>query len=257
MIAGPSGIVSSIGGGIALGTKQFGVVNTSLSSNSTTAPSGITTEPGPAYIDINFSDDINPSTLAASDLILSGSGLNAANPAHATSFAWIDDHAVRFFLSGGYSNGGTVTASLVAGSIADTVGAALVGYSDSFKVGNPTVTAPVTAAPGNPATPAVNPTTLLANVLPVVQPVAAAPPVSAASVSIQAVAAPSNPTPKLTAKEEKQKQAAAAKAAKAEKAAEAKAAKAAAAAAAKAHKAAAAKAAQQAKAAHKAAKKAK
>ena len=249
----PSGIVSSIGGGIALGTKQFSVVNTSVSSDdsagSSTASTALTTEPGPAFIDINFSDSIKPSTLSPTDLVLSGSGLSQVNPAHATSYAWIDDHAVRFYLSGGYKNGGTVTVSVPQGALTDTSGASLVGFGNTFQVGTPPATPPATAtspaAPVTPAAPVVTPTTLLASVLPVVQPVAAAPPVAAASLALATPAAPSHPAPKLTAKEQKQKEAAEAKALKAQKAAQA--------AEAKALKAAEAKAAKVAKAAaHKA-----
>ena len=95
-----STVSSPIGGGIALGTKQFTVVNTSLDSNGTLASNGILVENGPSYIDVNFSDNINASTLNPTDLVLSGDGLNSTNPAQVTSFAWIDDHAVRFYLSG-------------------------------------------------------------------------------------------------------------------------------------------------------------
>ncbi len=130
---------SSVGGGIALGTKQFSVLTTSLSNNGTALssnPAGVlTTEPGPSFIDVNFSDDVNASSLSPTDLVLSGNGLNPANPAHATSLAWIDDHAIRFYLSGGYNTGGTVTVSIPQGSITDTAGASVVGFSDTFQLG--------------------------------------------------------------------------------------------------------------------------
>ena len=222
---------SSIGGGVALGTRLFTVLTTSLSSNGTIHASdttGVTaTEPGPSYIDVNFSDDIKSSSLSPTDLVLSGSGLNAANPARSTSLAWIDDHAIRFFLTGGYNTSGTVSVTLPQGSITDSNGASLIGFSDSFQVGP----VPAMTTPTAPTT-TVTPSTLIANVLPVVQPLAAAAPV--------AVLPPSaGPAHKLSAKELK----AQAAELKAEKAAEAK-----------ANKAALAHAAKLAKAAHKASK---
>ena len=168
----------------------------------------IPTEAGPSYIDVNFSDNINPSTISPTDLVLSGTGLNAANPARATSLAWIDDHAIRFFLSGTYSNGGTVDVSIPQGSIKDTSGAAVVGFLDAFKVASTVATTPVTpVASTSPLAPTAAP---VANVIPAVQPVAAAAPVAAMTTTV-----------KLTAKQLKHQAAEA----KAEKAAEAKAAK--------------------------------
>ena len=215
-VSAASVVNSPIGGGIALGTRQFSVVTTSLSNGGTVhaadATGVIATEAGPTFIDVNFSNDIKPSSLSPADLVLSGSGLNPANPAKATSLAWIDDHAVRFFLSGSYNNSGTVKVSLPDGAISDTKGAALVGFTDSFQLASNTPPSPAT--PVNPAAPTttVTPTTPVSNVLPLVQPVAAAAPV--------AVATPH----KLTAKEIKQHAAQV----KAQHAAEAKAAKAAA-----------------------------
>jgi hypothetical protein len=229
----PTATDSTVGGGIALGTKQFSVVTSSVAVNGT-VQSGVTIEPGPGFIDVDFSNNINALTASPADLVLTGTGLSSVNPAHATSMAWIDDHAIRFFLTGGYANGGTVNVSIPQGALTDTNGTALVGFKDSFQVGTPAPVAPVvpvatptlvnTAAPVNTVASTVAPAVVS---VPVVQPVAAAPP----------VAGP--PAHKLTAKELKQQAAQV----KAQQAAEAKAAKAAA-------KVAAAKA----KAAHKAAK---
>ena len=227
-----STVNSPVGGGIALGTRQFSVLTTSLSNNGTAHAADtagtLAIEPGPSHIDVNFSDDIKASTLSPTDLVLSGGGLLASNPARATSLAWIDDHAVRFFLTGGYNTSGTVTVSLPQGSITDTDGAALVGFADAFKVGNqPIAPAPVAAVSTASPTATVAPTTLLSAALPIttsiVQPVAGAAPV--------AVLPPSG-SHKLTPKQQKQQAAAL----KAEKAAEAQAHKAEAAAAAKAAK---------------------
>ena len=120
---------SSIGGGIALGTKEFAVVNTSLSGNGTQHAAdgliGPASLAGPSFIDINFSDDIKVSTLTPNDLVLSGSGLDPIHPAKAAGFAWIDDHAVRFFLDGGYNNSGVVNVAIPQGALLETLGDAL------------------------------------------------------------------------------------------------------------------------------------
>ena len=244
-------IVSNVGGGIALGTKQFQVADTSIALIAPDATTGQQVEPGPAYIDVNFSDNVQASSVSPTDLILAGSGLGATNPAHATSFAWIDDHAIRFYLSGGYKKGGTVSVSIPQGAITDTDGTALTGFSTAFQVGTPSPTPSQSSATGSPAVtlntggpvaPAVStatatqapaPAVVTSTVLPVVQPIAAAPPVAAP--------APTGPAHKLTAKEQKAEKAAQAKAEKAHKAAEA--------AQAKAEKAAQARAAKAAKAA--------
>ncbi len=259
VMGGSADLPSTVGGGIALDTKAFTIVNTSLTGSGTsdTLPSsgGLTVEPGPAYIDIDFSDDVTASSVSPTDLVLSGSGLSAANPAHSTSYAWIDDHAIRFYLSGGYNTGGTLTVSIPQGSLTDTAGASLVGFTGTVQIGTPQVAPPPVTSPAVPVTspsltPPVTPTTLVANVLPVIQPVAAASPVASSAVTaLPTPVAPTKPTQKLTAKELKQEKAAEAKAQKAKKAAEA--------AEAKAQKAAEAKAAKAAKAAASKAKKAK
>jgi hypothetical protein len=174
LVSAKSLVQSPIGAGIALGTKQFSVLTTSLSNEGTVhasdAVGGIVTEAGPTFIDVNFSDNIKPSTLTPTDLVLSGSGLDPANPARSTSLAWIDDHAVRFFLSGGYNKSGTVNVSIPQGAATDTQGAALVGFSDSFQL--PSVVLPSPASPVS-STPIVS----AASLLPVVQPIAAAAPI--------------------------------------------------------------------------------
>ena len=169
----PTVFDSSVGGGIALGSQQFGVITTSLSTDGTLHAAGAT-ELAPGYIDINFSDTINPSSVSPTDLVLSGSGLNPTNPAKATSLAWIDDHAIRFFLTGGFNSTGTVNFSIQGGAITDNLGAALNGFIDSIQLtSNPAdVTGQVVSTTGS-----VTPTTLISSVLPVVQPVAASAPV--------------------------------------------------------------------------------
>ncbi len=131
-------ITSTIGGGMAIGTRQFNVVNTTLSPEGTASASDVigvvASEAAPSFIDINFSDNINKSTISADDLVLSGDGLDPLDPARATSLGWIDDHAIRFFLSGSFENGGTVNVSIPQGAIKDTAGTSLVGFKDAFVV---------------------------------------------------------------------------------------------------------------------------
>jgi hypothetical protein len=195
-----STVSSSVGGGQALGTKQFSVITTSLSSNGTAhAADGLSTsiavEGAPSYIDIDFSDNVNPSTLNPTDLVLSGSGLNSANPAKATSFAWIDDHAVRFFITGGYANSGTVNLAIPAGAITDTSGVAITGWNDSIQLPSATSTSP--SAPVVTTTnPAVTPSTVVSSVVPVIQPVAAASPVAVATTNAVATSKSKSSTSK-------------------------------------------------------------
>ncbi|WP_435005816.1 Ig-like domain-containing protein [Tundrisphaera lichenicola] len=133
-----SGVVSSIGGGAAIGTKKFNVIETSLSTQGTSSasdvPGVVASEAAPSFIDINFSNYIDASTLTPSDLVLSGSGIDPANPAHATGLTWIDGHAVRFLLSGAFRNGGNVNVSIAPGAVSSDTGTLLAGYNDIFKV---------------------------------------------------------------------------------------------------------------------------
>ena len=171
---------SSVGGGIALGTKAFSVLTTSLSSigtvstTSEVAAASVVTQSPPSYIDVNFSDSIDPSTVTANDLVLSGSGLSTSNPAKATSLAWIDDHAVRFYLSGGFNNSGSVNVTIPKGALSDSMGASLDAYTNSFQIGSTPAT----------ATSPVTPTTLLSTMVPVAQPLAVSGPVAAAAVAV-------------------------------------------------------------------------
>ncbi len=127
-----------IGGGQAIGTRQFNVVTTSLSDQGTAhaseTPGVIATRSAPSFIDVDFSDNINPDSLGVNDLVLSGSGIDPSNPARATSLAWVDNHTVRFFLNGAFVNSGTVDVSIPQGALIDTDGASLLGFNDSIRV---------------------------------------------------------------------------------------------------------------------------
>ena len=60
---------------------------------------------------------VNQSTVKPTDLVISGNGVNASDPAHATSLTWIDAHTVEFMLSGSFNTCGTVNVSIPAGSV--------------------------------------------------------------------------------------------------------------------------------------------
>jgi len=117
-----------IGGSLPIGTKKFSVVDAMLSSEGTAA--------APSYIDVDFSDNIKAGTVIPSDLILRGPGLSATNPARATGLSWVDNHTIRFFLTGDFNAAGTVNVAVPQGSLTDTRGDSLVGYHGSFQVGS-------------------------------------------------------------------------------------------------------------------------
>ena len=83
---------------------------------------------------VNFSGDVDQSTVDLTDLILSGSGLDSANPAHATGLTWIDSHTVEFMLSGGFNTSGAVNVSIQAASIRSIFNEPISGFSDTFQV---------------------------------------------------------------------------------------------------------------------------
>jgi len=141
----------TIGGSLPIGTKQFNVVSTSLSADGTSTAAGqtggVAYESALSFIDVNFSDKIRADSLQASDLILGGPGLDPANPAKATSLAWVDNHTIRFFLTGNFNAAGAVNLAIAPGSITDTRGDTVAGFHDSFQVGSaPTAPTPTTVA---------------------------------------------------------------------------------------------------------------
>ncbi len=79
---------------------------------------------------VNFSDDIDPTTLTASDLTLSRSGLSSRNPAKATGLTWVDSHTVKFLLTGGFNPTGSVNLSIPAGAVKDTAGDSIAAYAE-------------------------------------------------------------------------------------------------------------------------------
>ena len=113
------------------------VVSSSLDPDGTTSGSSSPAQSivAPTMIEIDFSDKIDPTTLTASDLVLSGTGLSVTNPAHATSLAWVDSHTVEFLLDGAFNTTGTVNVKIAAGTIKDTAGVGIDAYSETFRLG--------------------------------------------------------------------------------------------------------------------------
>ncbi len=68
-------------------------------------------------VKVTFASPVNRSTVQATDLLISGDGLDAANPAHATSLTWVDNQTVQFNLSGGFRPTGTVTLDIPTGAV--------------------------------------------------------------------------------------------------------------------------------------------
>jgi large repetitive protein len=77
---------------------------------------------GSGGVIMSFSRNLNLSSVSPGDLILSGSGLNPLNPAHAVGLEFIDQHTVDFLLSGAFNSSGSVQVSIPAGSIQDSSG---------------------------------------------------------------------------------------------------------------------------------------
>jgi large repetitive protein len=142
-------------GGIPIG-GAFRVVSTSLvpTTGQFKANGGIVgvTAP-PTEITVTFSGDVNQADINAGDLLLSGTALNPAAPAHATSLTWIDAHTVEFNLAGQINTSGTLNVSIAAGSVHSVQGSPNVGYSDNavlslVKITPPPVVSPPTGSGG-------------------------------------------------------------------------------------------------------------
>jgi hypothetical protein len=144
-------------GGIPVG-GAFRVSTTSLNANGGVHANGVNFSPqtAPSSITVSFSDNVDASTVAATDLLLVGDGLNPVGPARATSFSWIDAHTVKFNLSGGYSNVGTVQVKIPTGAIKSVNHAPVLGFVDTFKI-IPTVSQGAQGPPITPP-PAASPT---------------------------------------------------------------------------------------------------
>jgi hypothetical protein len=100
----------------------------------------------PGAITVGFTNAVDPKTVSATDLVLSGTAVSSVNPAHASSFTWIDNHTIQFNLSGQYKPG-TLTVSIPAGAIRNTQGQPIPAFSTTVQVVSNSTTAPAKAAP--------------------------------------------------------------------------------------------------------------
>ena len=140
----------------------FRVVTTSLVPGGASQANGSTMNvyPAPTSIIINFSQPVNKASVAATDLILSGSDLNPLSPAKATSVTWLDNHTAQFNLTGQFNSSGTVNVSIPAGAVKSVSGSSAArvlrqGRADEQRPARrrsrppttPTLPAPITPAP--------------------------------------------------------------------------------------------------------------
>ena len=136
------------------------------------ANGGTAYEQAPSSITVDFSDNVVPSSLSPSDLVLGGAGVGTAKVA---SLAWVDSHTIKFFLSGSFNASGKVQVSIPTGALTDTQGDASVGFTDSFVIG----TNPVTTTTTGTTNPAIGQVTIAAVTIPtVLQPLAVAGPMA-------------------------------------------------------------------------------
>ncbi len=139
-------------GGFPLG-GAFRVISTSIvpvpgefTSNGQT----VNVTAAPTEITVTFSGNVNPSSVTAADLVLSGTALNGLAPAHATSLTWIDSHTVEFNLTGAFNNGGTLDVSLASNSVKSSQGTGVVGYTDNAVLSIGAIVQPINPTGGNP-----------------------------------------------------------------------------------------------------------
>ncbi len=124
------------------------------------------TATSPTSITVEFSGNINPSSIKATDLVLSGPADNGSAPVHATSLTWIDGDTVQFNLSGPLTLPGMLDISIAPNAITGINGQGNLGYSDKvvLQIGTPPGnTNPTPLPPGynpnpTPGTPTPTPT---------------------------------------------------------------------------------------------------
>jgi len=142
-------------GGVSAG-GAFRVVTTSIAPGGASKASGTTFSQGPNSIIVDFSSHVDRNTVTPNDLILSGNGLDGVSPARAASLTWIDEHTVRFNLTGGYKPSGTVNVAIAPGAVRGLYGESSLAFSDAFKLAQPQIRAASTNTTQPSATPEVN-----------------------------------------------------------------------------------------------------
>ena len=123
------------------------------------AGSTLVTATSPTSITIEFSGYINPKSIKATDLVLSGSADNPASPVTATSLTWIDADTVQFNLSGPLSLPGTLKVAIAPNSIDSSTGQGNLAYSDNVVLQIGTPPAPVNPTPYPTPSPTPSPVT--------------------------------------------------------------------------------------------------
>lgn len=139
----------------------FRVVTTSLVPDGATKANGsmLNVTQVPSSVIVSFSRPVNPDSVTATDLVLSGSDINPLSPVKVSSVTWLDDHTARFNLTGQLNAKGTLNVSLSSGSIKSSTGATISSYSDQVVVNTQAVvTTPVTPAPAPAPTAPTAPT---------------------------------------------------------------------------------------------------
>jgi hypothetical protein len=155
------------------------VVTTSLVPDGSATANGtvMTVFPAPNSVIVDFSTAVNQATVAATDLVLSGSDISPLNPVRATSVTWLDNHTAQFNLSGQFNPYGTVNLSL-SGPIKSTTGSTMPAYSDRVVLNihqpPPVVVTPPPAPSPSPA-PSPTPSPVPVTPIPVTPPPAPPP----------------------------------------------------------------------------------
>ena len=129
---------------------SFRVVTTSLVPNGGTKANGgtLTVPSAPNVVVVDFSNDLDPSSVKANALSISGSGVNSSSPVVSTAARMIDSHTVAFTLSGAFKPSGNLNVSVATGSLKNKSGQSVAGYSDQVYLNTaPVVTTPVTTTP--------------------------------------------------------------------------------------------------------------
>jgi hypothetical protein len=78
---------------------------------------------------LRFNSAVSALTVNATDLLLSGSGIDPSNPARAVSVRWIDARTAKFSLTGRFLKTGTVQVDIAPGAIRNTNGTLLPNFS--------------------------------------------------------------------------------------------------------------------------------
>jgi hypothetical protein len=127
-----------------LGTFRYDAVL--LQVTSTVPPvNGVFILPGPFTFDVNFNEAINPATLQASDLVLSG--ITGATVSAVTVLP--GNTTARFTLSG-ITTEGTLTANLFAGDVTDQFGNQGATFTGNYSVDLVTASYPTPLSAKNP-----------------------------------------------------------------------------------------------------------